>query len=57
VRRDGGCSCNRLLIAALSLRGSRAAFAMKEKKNNEEKTGNRESCEKISDQVQRVMYY
>jgi hypothetical protein len=43
------------LFAAATLRGSRAAFALKEKKDNEEKTSNRESGEKSRDQVQRVM--
>jgi hypothetical protein len=45
----------RLLFAAATLRGSRAPLAFKEKKENEEKPGNRESCEKSRDQVQRVM--
>jgi hypothetical protein len=47
----------RLPIAAATLRGSRAAFALKKKKENQEKAGNREAREKSRDQVQRVMYY
>ena len=39
------------------LRCSPAPFALKEKKDNQEKTSNREACEKSRDQVQRVMYY
>jgi hypothetical protein len=45
----------RLLFATATLRGSRAAFALKEKKDDEEKASNRKPCEKSSDQVQRVM--
>jgi len=44
----------RLLFAAVSLGGSRAALASKEKKENE-KTSNRKAREKISKQVQHVM--
>jgi hypothetical protein len=44
----------RLIIAAISLRGSRASFPSKEKKENE-KTSNREAREQISEQVQHVM--
>jgi hypothetical protein len=44
----------RLLFAAVSLCGSRAALASKEKKENE-KSSNREAREKISEKVQHVM--
>jgi hypothetical protein len=40
-----------LLFVAATLRGSRAAFALKEKKKNQEKTSNREAREKSRDQV------
>jgi hypothetical protein len=50
------CGRKRLLFAAFSLRGSRAALASKEKKENEQ-TSNRESREKISEKVQHVMDY
>ena len=43
------------MFATSTLRGSRAAFALKEKKDDEEKASNRKPCEKSSDQVQRVM--
>ena len=46
-----------LLFAARTLRCSPAPFALKEKKDNQEKTSNREAREKSRDQVQRVMYY
>jgi len=44
----------RLFFTAVSLRSSRAAFASKEKEENE-KTSNREAREKISENVQQVL--
>ena len=56
--QQGNCGSlilgRRLLLATALLRGSRAAFALEEKKRNEQKTSNRKPCEKSSDQVQRV---
>ncbi len=46
----------RLIIATIRLRGSRSVLTSKEEKENE-KTSNRKSREKISEQAQHVIHW
>jgi hypothetical protein len=48
------CRHTRLIIATIRLRGSRSVLTSKEEKENE-KTSNRKSREKISEQAQHVI--